>query len=132
MNWLPIPDCNAGMTMETAALQADALTRRVAKVVALDGLTFAVRRGELYGLVGPDGAGKTTAIRALTGLIGIDGGEARVLGRDPQRGGAAVRESLGLMPQQYSLYRDLTVAENLKFFARLYCLPAAPRTARAA
>jgi ABC-2 type transport system ATP-binding protein len=84
-----------------------------------------VRRGELYGLVGADGAGKTTAIRALAGLIDLDGGEARILGRDPARGGRAVRESLGLMPQQFSLYRDLSVMENLRFFGRLYCLPRA-------
>jgi len=84
-----------------------------------------VRPGELYGLVGADGAGKTTAIRALAGLIDLDGGEARILGRDPAKGGRAVRESLGLMPQQFSLYRDLSVMENLRFFGRLYCLPRA-------
>jgi ABC-2 type transport system ATP-binding protein len=84
-----------------------------------------VRKGELYGLVGADGAGKTTAIRALAGLIDLDGGEARIQGRDPARGGRAVRESLGLMPQQFSLYRDLSVMENLRFFGRLYCLPRA-------
>jgi ABC-2 type transport system ATP-binding protein len=107
----------------TPALQADALVRRFAKVEALRGLSFEVQRGELYGLVGPDGAGKTTAIRALAGLIGLDGGVARVLGHNSAKGGAEVRESLGLMPQQYSLYRDLSVGENLHFFGRLYCLP---------
>jgi ABC-2 type transport system ATP-binding protein len=75
--------------------------------------------------VGADGAGKTTAIRALAGLITLDAGRALVLGRDPAQGGAAVRESLGLMPQQASLYPDLSVGENLRFFARLYCLPRA-------
>jgi len=106
----------------TAALEARALEKRFHGAVALRGLSFAVAAGELYGLVGPDGAGKTTALRALAGLLVPDGGEARVLGLDPRRGGAA-REALGLMPQQYSLYRDLTVAENLRFFARLYVLP---------
>jgi ABC-2 type transport system ATP-binding protein len=91
-------------------------------VPALAGLSFAVRPGELYGLVGPDGAGKTTAIRALAGLVDLDGGEARVRGMDPLRGGRAVREALGLMPQAFSLYRDLTVMENLRFFGRVYCL----------
>jgi ABC-2 type transport system ATP-binding protein len=114
-----------------AAASARALVRRFGGVTALDGLSFEVERGGLYGLVGPDGAGKTTAIRALAGLIGLDGGEARVLGRDPQRGGNAFRESLGLMPQQYSLYRDLSVEENLRFFARLYVLPRAVYRARA-
>ena len=113
------------------ALQARDMVRRFGAVEALAGLTFSVGAGELYGLVGPDGAGKTTAIRSLAGLIDLDGGAARVLGRDPARGGSAVRESLGLMPQQYSLYRDLTVAENLAFFARLYVLPRAVYRERA-
>jgi ABC-2 type transport system ATP-binding protein len=102
-------------------LSAGGLVRRFGAVTALDGLSFEVGKGELYGLVGPDGAGKTTAIRALAGLLDVDGGEARVLGLDPA--GGRVRERLGLMPQQYSLYRDLTVGENLRFFSRLYVLP---------
>jgi ABC-2 type transport system ATP-binding protein len=114
-----------------ATLEARAMARRFGAVEALAGLSFAVREGELYGLVGPDGAGKTTAIRALAGLIDLDGGEARVLGADPGKGGAAVRESLGLMPQQYSLYRDLSVKENLQFFSRLYVLPRAVYRERA-
>jgi len=104
-------------------LAAQALARRFGETRALDGLSFAVENGELFGLVGADGAGKTTAIRALAGLIALDGGQALVAGRDPALGGAAVRESLGLVPQQASLYPDLTVAENLRFFARLFCLP---------
>lgn len=106
---------------DAPALSARGLVRRFGAAAALDGLSFEVRRGELYGLVGPDGAGKTTSIRALAGLVGLDAGEARVLGLDPQ--GGRVRERLGLMPQQYSLYRDLSVAENLRFFARLFVLP---------
>jgi ABC-2 type transport system ATP-binding protein len=114
-----------------ATLEARSMARRFGAVEALAGLTFAVEEGELYGLVGPDGAGKTTAIRALSGLIDLDGGEARVLGVDPARGGSAARESLGLMPQQYSLYRDLSVEENLRFFSRLYVLPRAAYRERA-
>jgi len=105
-----------------AALEARQMEKRFGTVEALAGMSFAVRAGELYGMVGPDGAGKTTAIRALAGLIDLDTGEARVLGMDPRKGGE-VREALGLLPQQYSLYRDLTVMENLKFFSRLYVLP---------
>ena len=105
-----------------SALEARGMVKRFGDVEALAGMTFTVRAGELYGLVGPDAAGKTTAIRALAGLVDLDEGEARVLGMDP-RGGGAVREALGLLPQQYSLYRDLTVWENLTFFARLYVLP---------
>jgi ABC-2 type transport system ATP-binding protein len=105
-----------------AALEARQMVKRFGQVEALAGMTFSIRAGELYGLVGPDGAGKTTAIRALAGLIDLDSGEARVLDMDPRSGGAA-REALGLLPQQYSLYRDLTVMENLTFFSRLYVLP---------
>ncbi len=113
------------------ALEARSMVRRFGAVEALAELSFSVTPGELYGLVGPDGAGKTTAIRALAGLIDLDAGEARVLGRDPARGGSTFRESLGLMPQQYSLYRDLSVKENLAFFARLYVLPRAVYRERA-
>ena len=119
-------------------IAARELERRFGATRALDRLSFTVERGELFGLVGADGAGKTTAIRALAGLIDLDGGRAEVAGRDPATGGAAVRESLGLdplgssgtvrdalgyMPQQYSLYGDLTVDENLRFFASMFCLP---------
>jgi len=114
----------SSLAPEPPAIVALDLRRRFGAVQALDGLGFTVARGELYGLVGPDGAGKTTAIRALAGLIDLDGGEARILGLDPARDGA-VRERLGLMPQQYSLYRDLTVGENLRFFGRLATLPSA-------
>ncbi len=110
------------MAPAVPAVEARGLFRRFGAVQALAGLTFQVERGELYGLIGPDGAGKTTAIRAVAGLLDPDQGEARVLGLDPLRD-PAVRERLGLMPQQYSLYRDLTVAENLQFFARLSALP---------
>ncbi len=110
-------------TAGVAALEAVGLEKRFGAVRALAGLTFRVERGELYGLVGADGAGKTTAMRALTGLVALDAGEARVLGLEPSS--PRVRERIGLMPQQYSLYRDLTVEENLRFFARLAALPRA-------
>jgi ABC-2 type transport system ATP-binding protein len=103
------------------ALIAEGLYRRFAAVEALKGLSFRVREGEIYGLVGPDGAGKTTAIRILAGLMLPDQGKALVLGQDP--GSSAVREHLGLMPQQYSLYGDLTIDENLEFFGQLFCIP---------
>jgi ABC-2 type transport system ATP-binding protein len=110
------------------AVAVRGVTRRFGEVVALDGLSLEIGRGELYGLVGPDGAGKTTLIRALAGLIDVDAGEVRVLGEDPATG--AVRERVGLMPQQFSLYRDLSVAENLKFFSRLNALPRAEHRRR--
>lgn len=113
---------------DTPALSARGVVRRFGDVVALDGLSLEIGRGELYGLVGPDGAGKTTLIRAFAGLLDVDGGEVRVLGEDPAKGG--VRERVGLMPQQFSLYRDLSVAENLRFFSRLNALPRAEHRRR--
>jgi ABC-2 type transport system ATP-binding protein len=103
-------------------LEARSLVRRFGATTALDGLSFSVEHGELFGLVGADGAGKTTAIRALAGLVTLDAGQARIADLDPQAGGTEVRESLGLVPQQASLYPDLSVAENMRFFSRLYCL----------
>lgn len=108
-----------------SVLEAKGLMRRFGATAALDGLDFSVEKGELYGLVGADGAGKTTAIRACAGLIDLDAGQVLVAGRDPAAGGVEVRESMGLVPQQASLYPDLSVAENLQFFARLFCLPKA-------
>lgn len=106
---------------EGPAVRARGLVRHFGAVVAVDGLDVDVAAGELLGLVGPDGAGKTTTMRLLAGLLRPDGGTARILGADPM-GGGAVRESLGLVPQDQSLYRDLTVAENLRFFGRLFAL----------
>jgi ABC-2 type transport system ATP-binding protein len=105
-----------------AALVADTLARRFGTNEAVRGLSFHVDAGEIYGLVGPDGAGKTTTIRLLAGLMDPDAGTARILGQDPGAGGE-VREQLGLMPQQYSLYGDLTIEENLHFFGQLFCIP---------
>jgi ABC-2 type transport system ATP-binding protein len=111
------------------AVEAKGMVRQFGTVTALDGLSFEIHAGELYGLVGPDGAGKTTAIRALAGLIELTRGTARIHGADPTD--RDVRERLGLMPQQYSLYGDLSVGENLRFFSRLYALPRATFKKRA-
>lgn len=105
------------------AIQASELTRTFGTLEALRGISFDVNQGELFGLVGPDGAGKTTTIRSLAGLITLDQGIVRILGSDPIRQGSKVREVLGLMPQYYSLYGDLSIGENLRFFSRLFCLP---------
>jgi ABC-2 type transport system ATP-binding protein len=112
-------------------LVADGVERRFGGVAALRGVSLAVARGELFGLVGPDGAGKTTMIRALAGLIGVERGAVRVLGQDPLTS-AAVRDAMGVMPQHYSLYGDLSVGENLRFFGRLYCLSRREYAARSA
>jgi ABC-2 type transport system ATP-binding protein len=102
------------------ALVARDLARRFGAVEALRGLSLTLQSGELYGLVGPDGAGKTTAVRAFAGLIDPDSGEVRVLGHDPRT--RAARELIGLMPQRYALYGDLTIDENLSFFAELFAV----------
>ncbi|HEX2022458.1 MAG TPA: ABC transporter ATP-binding protein [Candidatus Thermoplasmatota archaeon] len=91
------------------------------KFRALDGLDLTVREGELYGLLGPNGSGKTTAIRLLTGLLRPTSGEVRVLGRAPASPEA--RPLVGYMPQETALYLDLTVRENLQLFGRLYGIP---------
>lgn len=89
---------------------------------ALKGVSLAVHTGEVYGLVGPDGAGKTTAIRLMAGLLLPDAGHVRMLGEDPANTRSSVRESLGLVPQRNTLYGDLSVDENLRFFSRLFGL----------
>jgi ABC-2 type transport system ATP-binding protein len=90
---------------------------------ALRNLSLNVKRGEIYGLIGPDGAGKTTAIRIMSGLIDPQQGSVKILGRDPRDESARIRERLGYMPQRYSLYGDLSIAENLLFFGKLFCIP---------
>ncbi|HYC52877.1 MAG TPA: ABC transporter ATP-binding protein, partial [Gemmatimonadaceae bacterium] len=97
-----------------------AVTRRFGAVTALDAMTFDVGTGELFGLVGPDGAGKSTLFRILATLITPDGGTATVLGRDTVRDLWDIRARIGYMPGTFSLYPDLTVAENLQFFASVF------------
>ncbi|OIP30801.1 MAG: hypothetical protein AUK47_24185 [Deltaproteobacteria bacterium CG2_30_63_29] len=109
-------------------IEAQGLVRRFGKLVAVSDLSLHVAAGEIYGLIGPDGAGKTTTIRMLTGLMALDGGVARVSGEDASNVG--VREQLGYMPQQYALYGDLSVDENLTFFGRLFGLNRAERERR--
>jgi ABC-2 type transport system ATP-binding protein len=107
---------------EQAVISARGLTRSFGPVHAVQGIDVTVQPGELFGLVGPDGAGKTTTISCLAGLLAPTGGEVRVLGQDPLSPRSSAREQLGLMPQQYSLYGDLSIAENLRFFGQLFGL----------
>ena len=108
--------------MTANVLEAQNIVCRFGDVEALAGLSLEVTHGQIYGLVGPDGAGKTTALRILTGMMPPDSGAAFVLGSPPMDTASGVRELLGYMPQQYSLYGDLTVDENLAFFADMFCL----------
>ena len=87
---------------------------------ALTSLSFDVDRGEMFGLIGPDGAGKTTAIRLICGLLHADAGEVRVLGLDPVRQHRALTERVGYLSQRFSLYGDLTIDENIAFFAEIH------------
>jgi ABC-2 type transport system ATP-binding protein len=103
-------------------IEATDLRRSFKARVAIDGLTLRVAAGEIYGLVGPDAAGKTTTLRILAGLLDPSGGSARLVGCDPFGKNASFRETLGYMPQEYSLYGDLTVAENLAFYGEMFCL----------
>lgn len=105
------------------AVSAKDLRRSFGKVEAVRGISFDVAPGELLGLVGPDGAGKTTTLRMLAGLVRPTSGSVSILGVDPfGRGGGRVRQTLGLVPQEHSLYGDLSIAENLYFFGELFGL----------
>ena len=85
-------------------------------------LSLSIARGEMFGLIGPDGAGKTTTIRLMCGLLKVDAGTLRVLGRDPVRDHASVTQSVGYLSQRFSLYGDLSVDENIAFFAEIHGL----------
>jgi ABC-type multidrug transport system ATPase subunit len=103
-----------------AAVVADRLEKRFGATTALGGVSFAVDRAELFGFIGPDGSGKTTLFRILATLMVPDGGRARVLGADVVADLWALRPRIGYMPGRFSLYPDLTVAENLRFFASVF------------
>jgi ABC-2 type transport system permease protein len=98
------------------------LVRRFGRFTAVDNVSFTVRRGEIFGLLGPNGAGKTTTFRMLCGLMPPSGGSLTVAGIDARSAGAAARQHLGYMAQKFSLYGDLSVRENLEFFASAYGL----------
>jgi len=104
----------------TAAIEAIQLTRRFGDFTAVNALSISVETGEIFGLLGPNGAGKTTAIKMLTGLMQPSEGTARIAGFDVEREPEQVKRRLGYMSQLFSLYPDLTVDENIVFFAGLY------------
>jgi ABC-2 type transport system ATP-binding protein len=102
------------------AIATRRLTRRFDALTAVDALDLAVAEGEIFGLVGPDGAGKTTTLRMLASILTPTSGEARVAGFDVAREPDAVKERVGYMSQRFGLYADLTVAENIRFYADIY------------
>ncbi|MGE0043553.1 MAG: ABC transporter ATP-binding protein [Vicinamibacterales bacterium] len=101
-------------------MRFDKVVKRFGAVTALAGLSFDVRRGEMFGLIGPDGAGKTTSIRLLCGLLHADEGAVRVLGRDPVADHRELTASVGYLSQRFSLYGDLSIDENIAFFAEIH------------
>ena len=120
------------MTTGQVAIQVEHLTKRFGSFTAVNDVSFAVRPGEVYGWLGPNGAGKTTTIRMLLGLLKPTAGSCRVLGLDPARQAKKMHAHVGYMSQQFTLYKDLTVAENLRFYGMAYGLrPLALRRRRA-
>lgn len=99
---------------------ADGVGKRYDNIVALSDISFSVNQGEIFGLIGPDGAGKTTLFRILTSLILPDSGKAQVCGLNPVADFKELRLKIGYMPGRFSLYQDLTVEENLQFFATVF------------
>lgn len=109
-------------TPPPTAISAEHLVRRFGNFTAVDDVSFHVAKGEIFGFLGPNGSGKTTVIKMLTGLLPLSDGSATVEGIDVRTGAEAVRENIGYMSQNFSLYTDLTVKENLTFYGRIYGL----------
>jgi ABC-2 type transport system ATP-binding protein len=105
-----------------AAIVAKDLTRKFGSFIACDRITFEVRAGEVFGFLGANGAGKTTAIRMLTGLLSPSSGQATVAGYDVYTASESIKRHIGYMSQRFSLYEDLTVAENIQLYGGIYDL----------
>ena len=108
----------------------DRLSRRFGDLVAVRDVSLSVRRGEIFGVLGPNGAGKSTTIRMLCGILDPTSGSGRVVGFDIAREAERIKASIGYMTQRFSLYEDLTVLENLRFYAGIYGIPNKLRRAR--
>jgi ABC-2 type transport system ATP-binding protein len=114
----------------TPVIVTDRLSRRFGNLVAVRDLSLTVYRGEIFGVLGPNGAGKSTTIRMLCGILDPTGGSGTVVGFDIAREAERIKENIGYMTQRFSLYEDLTVAENLGFYAGIYGVPRRERRAR--
>ncbi len=113
----------ADIPSRDAAILARGLRRRFGDFTAVDGVNLRIEPGEVFGFLGPNGSGKTTVIKMLIGLLPMSGGEAWVDGLEVSANSDAVRERIGYMSQRFSLYDDLTVIENIRFYGRIYGLP---------
>ncbi len=111
-----------GATSDAAVIEANELTRKFGAFTAVDRISFRVAAGEVFGFLGANGAGKTTAIRMLTGLLAPSGGRASVAGHDVTSEGEKIKQSIGYMSQRFSLYEDLTVRENARLYGGIYGL----------
>jgi ABC-2 type transport system ATP-binding protein len=118
------------MDSPQAAIVASKLTKNFPGICAVDSLSFDVRPGEIFGLVGPDGAGKTTTLRMLAGIMPPDSGDASIAGVDVVRSPEKAKHSLSYMPQRFGLYEELTVDENIGFYADLFGVKRAERKSR--
>src|SRR5688500_7050850 len=108
--------------MSDAAIRFDNVSKSYGAVRALDRVSLSIARGEMFGLIGPDGAGKTTSIRLACGLLGPDAGTISVLGRSPTKEHHAITGVVGYLSQRFSLYGDLTIDENIAFFAEIHAV----------
>ena len=128
------------MSLETTAaprespgsviIETEHLSRRFGSLVAVRDVSLTVRRGEIFGVLGPNGAGKSTTIRMLCGILDPSGGRGTVVGFDVARDAERIKERIGYMTQRFSLYEDLSVIENLLFYAGIYGVPRKQRRAR--
>jgi ABC-2 type transport system ATP-binding protein len=112
------------------AIDVRQLSKRFGALLAVDRITFAVRTGEVFAFLGPNGSGKSTTIRMLCGILTPSSGQGTVLGFDISREGERIKQSIGYMSQRFALYEDLTVRENLEFYAGIYQVPGSVRRKR--
>src|SRR5207248_9591839 len=119
---------NRAGALMAAIIETHDLTRRFGTLTAVDHLNLSIAEGEIFGLVGPDGAGKTTTLRMLCGLMDPSEGSATVAGHDVARESQAVKDQIGYMAQRFGLYLDLTVEENMIFYADLFDITGQTRT----
>ena len=118
------------MSADDTIIRTEHLSRAFGALLAVRDLSLEVRRGEIFGILGPNGAGKSTTIRMLCGILDPTGGTGTVAGFDIRREAERIKERIGYMTQRFSLYEDLTVGENLRFYAGIYGVPSRHRAAR--